>query len=207
MIRTVISAAVVATVLGATPLVAQHKFGVVAGGTSSKVTISGDGASVSFDSRTGFALGLSHTHQLSRDIEFAPELLYVQKGTKLEADEGDLNLKLSYVQLPLLFRARIGSASTHPFVTAGPAVAVKAGCRLSLSSGGASVSDDCDAAELDGTGFKSVDFGVVFGAGIAAKRLSVSVRYDLGLANIIDNGEAGVTYKNRSILALVGISL
>ena len=207
MIRKLISTVGVAAVLGSTPLVAQSRFGIVAGVTSSKVTISGSGASVSFDPRTGFAAGLSMAHPKGRDLEFVPELLYVQKGTKLASDEGAVGLKISYVQLPLLFRAKFGSSSVRPYVTAGPAVGVKASCKLSLSSGGTSISDDCDAADLGGTGFKSVDFGVIVGAGIAAKRLSLSVRYDLGLANILDGGDGSVTYKNRSWLALVGYAL
>ena len=47
----------------------------------------------------------------------------------------------------------------------------------------------------------------MFGAGIAANRYSVSVRYDLGLSNIADGADAGSSAKNRTFLFLVGVSL
>ena len=203
MTRKLISMFVAAAALVTAPLTAQSRFGIVGGLVSSNLTISGGGVSASFSSRTGFAGGLSMTHPISKDLEFAPELLYVQKGSKLTEGSTSFAVKLGYVELPLLFRAKFGSSATRPFVLAGPAIGVKASCKFKGSDGSTSVSADC------GTDFKvkSTDFGAMFGAGIAANRYSVSVRYDLGLSNIADGADAGSTAKNRTFLLLVGISL
>ena len=203
MTRTLFSTLVATAVLAAAPLTAQSSFGIVGGLASSNITISGGGVSASFSSRTGFAGGVSMTHPISKDFEFAPELLYVQKGSKVKDGSSSLGVKLAYVEVPLLFRAKFGSSATRPFVLAGPAIGVKASCKLKGSDGGTSVSADC------GSDFKvkSADFGVMLGAGLAANRFSVSVRYDLGLSNIADGADAGSSAKNRTFLFLVGVSL
>ncbi|MES2304453.1 MAG: porin family protein [Gemmatimonadota bacterium] len=204
MIRKLMSTVAVITVAGFAPLAAQGHFGIVAGGVSSNMTASGGGASISFKSRTGFAAGLSMVHTISKDLDFAPELLYIQKGSKFTEGSEAASLKVSYVELPLLFRAKFGTAGTRPFVMAGPAIAVKASCKVSGSSGNVSVSSNCDDVDVN---VKSTDVGAMFGAGVAAKRLSISVRYELGLTNVAKNSDPGESVKNKALLAMVGISL
>lgn len=204
MIRKLMTVVATTALFGAAPLVAQEHFGIVVGGVSSNMTFTGDGASVNFDSRTGFAVGVSMAHHISKDLEFAPELLYVQKGTKITDGSSSFGMKVSYAELPLLFRAKFGTSATRPFIMAGPAVGVKAGCKLKGDDAGTTVTVDCDEAEFN---VKSVDVGVMFGGGIAAKRFSISVRYDLGLTNIVKDTDPGESAKNRAFLAMVGIAL
>lgn len=204
MIRKLMTVVATTALFGATPLVAQQHFGIVAGVVSANTTISGDGASVSYDARTGFALGVSMMHHIGKDLDFAPELLYVQKGTEVTEGSSSFGMKISYVELPLLFRANFGTSATRPFVTAGPAIGVKAGCKLKGEDGSTTVTVDCDDADFN---VKSVDVGVMFGAGVAAKRFSISVRYDLGLTNIAKDTDPGESAKNRAFLAMVGIAL
>lgn len=204
MTRTLLSTLIAASAFAAAPLTAQSSFGLVGGIVSSNITISGGGASVSYNTRTGFAAGVSMAGPISQGLEFAPELLYIQKGSQINNGSSSVGLKVSYVELPLLFRVKFGSSSTRAFVLAGPAIGVKASCKLTASSGGTSGSEDCDNSD---EGLKSVDFGLMFGAGIAHNRLSASVRYDLGLANTLKSTTSGLSYKNRVWLAMVGITL
>ncbi|MEO5800900.1 MAG: porin family protein [Gemmatimonadales bacterium] len=204
MIRKLLSSVALITMFGLAPLAAQGHFGVVAGVVSSNLTVSSSGASLSFKSRTGFAAGVSMVHAISKDLEFAPELLYVQKGSKFTDGSETASLKVSYAELPLLFRAKFGTAATRPFVMAGPAIGVKASCKVSGSSGSTSVSSDCDDLDVN---VKSTDVGLMFGGGVAAKRFSVSVRYDLGLTNVAKDPDPGTKVKNKALLAMVGISL
>ncbi|MEP6591153.1 MAG: porin family protein [Gemmatimonadota bacterium] len=200
--RKLLASFALVAVTAAGPVAAQSTFGVVGGFASSNITISGGGISASFNSRTGFAVGVSMAHPINSDFEFAPELLYIQKGTKIVDGSSSAGLKLGYVELPLLFRAKFGSGETRPFVLAGPAIGLKASCSVKGSDGSTSVSTDC-GSEID---IKSSDFGVMFGAGVAHQRFSASVRYDLGLSNIAKNTSSGESAKNRTILALIGVS-
>lgn len=195
-----------AAVMGAlaTPVQAQSTFGVVGGFVSSNISVS-EGSIAGQKSRTGFAAGFSVTTPISKGFEFAPELIYVQKGVTADAGNGVTGaVKLSYVEVPLVFRYAFSSAGdAQPFVLAGPEIAMKVSCQISGSSGSTSVSQACkDVDPADEP--KSVDYGLLFGVGLSVKKVSVTVRYDLGLANIRDNTSTGSS-KNTALMVLLGI--
>lgn len=184
-----------------TGVTAQGNFSVVGGLVSSKVAFS-EGDAEGLASRTGFAAGLGIGPATRNGLSFNPEALYITKGIK--EDGGDGEVKISYIEVPVLFRYGFGQgAAAKPFVTAGPSFAYQLSCKQKAEGD----SQDCDSGE-DGADIKSFDVGLMFGAGIQLNRLTVSGRYDLGLSNIEDNGGGDETGKvrNRAWLFLVGIS-
>ena len=186
---------------------AQMKGSVIGGYVSAKVSESFQGTTVTLDSRAGLAAGLGMTRDVAHDIAFAPELLYVQKGFDQTSGTGtdEFKFKLSYIEVPILFRAMFAGRSARPFVTAGPAIAFKVACAGEASTGGSSVSQDCSVN--DGPNLNSVDFGVIVGAGVGYRNLTFSARYDAGLANIEKNAPAGQSLKNRAWLFLVSLAV
>jgi hypothetical protein len=188
-------------------MTAAWLFGLVGGYASSEISVSSDVLSLSLDSRPGFAAGVSASRDIGGGFTFAPELLYVQKGFEINDEGNSVALKLNYIELPLLFRADFGSGSAQPFVMGGPVIAFKASCNVSGSNEEVDVTLECNEFASGGDDeaeFKSVDYGVMFGAGLQFGRVSASVRYDLGLANVIDVGE-DISYKNRSLMILLGL--
>lgn len=188
----------------AAPAAAQSSFGVIGGFVNSEAELSGEGISLTLDSRSGFALGVSMEHKLSPTLSFAPEAMYVTKGFEIEFEGDAAGLKFGYLEVPLLLRASFGSAgaSARPWVTAGPSVAFKLSCDVSVDAEDVEIEGDCDDLdEEDAAEFKSIDFGVMMGAGVDFGRFGLSVRYDLGLANILDTTE-DVSYKNRALMVL-----
>jgi hypothetical protein len=147
------------------------------------------------------------TRDVAHDIAFAPELLYVQKGFDQTSGTGtdEFKFKLSYIEVPILFRAMFAGRSARPFVTAGPAIAFKVACAGEASTGGSSVSQDCSVN--DGPNLNAVDFGVIVGAGVGYRNLTFSARYDAGLANIEKSPPAGQSLKNRAWLFLVSLAV
>ena len=188
----------------AAPLAAQSSFGIVGGFVNSEAELSSDALSLTLDSRSGFALGVSMEHRISSTVSFAPEAMYVTKGFEFDFEGNTAGLKFGYLEIPLLLRASFGSegASARPWVTAGPAVAFKLSCDANIEGDDVEVAAECDAIdEAEPAKFKSIDFGAMFGAGIDFGRFGASVRYDLGLANILDSGD-DVSYKNRALMLL-----
>jgi hypothetical protein len=128
------------------------------------------------------------------------------KGAKSSDTGGDLTVKLSYLELPLLLRYDIGSGGEgmRPFVHAGPALALKLSCSFEATDGSANVSTGCDDENGDG-GAKSFDMGLMFGGGFAFRHMdhtfSIGVRYNLGLLNIAEGED--LSTKNR-VLSIVG---
>ena len=84
-----------------------------------------------------------------------------------------------------------------------PAIAIRASCDFEFVDGGVSTSASCDEIEENGVKFKSVDYGVIVGAGLAfdvnGKTLSVGARYDHSLADI--NDASGIKHRVISLMA------
>jgi hypothetical protein len=195
--------------VAATPVAAQGTITVLGGFVSAKTEVGGDIGSVTFNSRSGVAAGVGYDWALGSSLRFAPEFLFVSKGFEVK-DGGDaFGVKIGYVEIPLLVRANLGSAgsSMRPYLLAGPAVAFELSCKLTASAGDVgSASTDCDADEEDGLLLKSVDFGVMFGAGLQFGRYGISARYDLGVADISDfDASEEISYKNRALMILGSI--
>ena len=142
-------------------------------------------------------------NSVASGLEFAPEVLYVQKGLKYgDSDASSLVFRLSYVELPLLFRKAFSDGNTRPFLTAGPVIGIKVDCKTTETNLGDVATEPCDES---GGELKDVDYGVMFGGGVMLQRLSLSVRYNMGLVDI-NNGDFGGGAKNRVLMLIAGIS-
>lgn len=168
--------------------------GFVGGLSSAKIIISGEGATIAFDSRTGVTAGMSLTKRLDEALSVEADGLYVQQGFRASSGGETAQLSIDYLQFPLLLRYGLGSSSTPPFVTGGVALAYKAKCTGAISGSGASLAEGC------GQGVKDFDYGLVIGGGISSGPLSGSVRYFWGQANVVDDPDASV--RNRVLMVM-----
>lgn len=197
----------IAALLLATAGAAQAQaptFGVIGGITSSKVTVDGEGISLTLDSRTGFAGGVTARFPLSSMLGLEVDAMYAQKGFKISDGGDSAELKLGYIEVPVLLAYEIGTASARPFLLAGGTASIKAGCDVGATSGGVSASSSCeDVVESEQ---KSLDLGLTFGGGVAFNRFSVQARYTVGMTEIFDDEDETVTSKNRALFLLAGFS-
>ena len=183
---------------------AQTTLGVKGGIGISDISVEGDD---SFDSRTAFIGGGFATIGLGETFFVQPEVLYALKGASSDFEGVEATIGLDYIEIPLLFGAEFGvdGSSVVPRVFAGPAVAFETGCKISGEDGNVSVELDCEEAGIQ---TKSVDFGLVFGAGLAIPlggfELILDGRYDLGLTNIDDSEFDSASAKNRAWQFMVG---
>lgn len=193
----------------AAPVAAQGTVTVLGGFVSAETEVGGDIGSITFDSRSGIAAGVGYDWALGSSLVFAPEVLFVQKGFEVEDGGDSFGVKIGYIEIPLLVRANLGSAgsSIRPFLLGGPSVAFELSCKLTATADDVgSASADCDADPEDGLLLKSVDFGLMFGGGLQFGRYGITVRYDLGLADISDfEATEDVSYKNRALMILGSI--
>lgn len=194
--RTTVSrllAAVVAVMLFTSVSQAQMTgldIGVTAG--VNVATIAGDDDE-DLSNLTGFMVGVSFIHRFTDMWSFQPEIAYSMKGAKFDdgVDEGEI--KLTYIDLPLLAKISLGTAmgQARPALYVGPYAAFNLSC--DIEGGGVSV--DCDAADLEP---KTMDFGAIAGIGLDFGNINVFARYQFGLTNISDAADAGDA-KNRVI--------
>lgn len=176
----------------------QNMVGVKGGFISSE--LSGDFTDV--DSRTGFGFGAFLQVMVAPNFSIQPEALYLSKGASEE--DGDGEVKVNYLQVPVLVQYHLPTPGVSPRLFAGPSIAFETGCDVEDND----VSASCEEDEFLNT--KSADFGLVFGAGVDIPAGGVVVtldgRYDMGVTNLSDEAEeVDFDVKNRSWEFFAGV--
>lgn len=154
----------------------------------------------------GTAVGAFATFGFGGMLAVEPQLLLVDKGIKSEEGGLSVTAKLNYLQIPLLVKVLfpIGApGGVTGFLFAGPGVAYRVGCRLTLAQEGNELTGDCDTDE-ETDALRSFDSSLIFGLGADIGRATFSIRYDLGLSRLDQSAEAN-DIKNRSIIILGGV--
>ena len=146
---------------------------------------------------------------------------YVQKGSKYGdfaitgaggptvLGTSSLIIKLDYIEIPILLKAKFGDGDFRPFVLAGPSTGFNIAANLDVPGSGVSsqsqvtTNDIKDQTELIDV---AIDLGVgaeyQFGSTIA---LLANVRYSFGLTNIAKNQLASTgTMRSTGLQLLVG---
>jgi hypothetical protein len=185
--------------------------------------------SLSPSRRTGYQAGVQVTVPLNARIGLQPELHLVQKGASFGLDTGQgggdffgdvkLNIKLTYLEVPLLLRADLGreESAWRPFVVAGPSMAFRTGCTVGFSTTGFNADLGCDELGDEESGtttpdpIETFDAGGLVGAGIATtirgKPIALQLRYTRGLTTLTSASTPGVAPKNATIAVLVSLGL
>jgi hypothetical protein len=161
---------------------AEVSYGVIGGVGLSKV--GGDDVGSGVESRIGFSAGGFVELPLLNVLALHPELLISLKGWK----ESSSTFNLYYINVPVLAKYYLPiplPVKTHIF--AGPYLGYNI------------------IAKSEGIDFKNVikdfDYGLVFGGGADISKFLVDIRYELGLANILETGSKAY---NRNLSLMVG---
>jgi hypothetical protein len=190
----------------------RWQIGVVGGVNSARFSdmaalneLAGMDASISQERRTDMLVGLAFTREMSRTVDFVPELLFTRKGGVMRADvtfpdgffgsDGPQtftsrgSIAISYLELPALVRIRLPQmAKGTPYLLVGPTLSLRVACRAkmestSTSGGSESSSDDCDE-EDDESGMRKNDIGALAGVGMMFNSVALSLRYERGLRSL-----------------------
>lgn len=190
----------------AAPLGAETHIGVLAGVSLAKLSLTPAEPGGEFSTRAGLAAGAVVDVGLGKSVSLRIEPIYIEKGSNVRIDifgpsTGDL--KLSYVEVPLLVKFSLGSGGARPYLLAGPTASYLLRAK-GFSDESGETTDILDV-------FKRADVGVSFGAGVRmpAGHAAVFVegRYTLGLKDIQkDKAESDPTLKNRSVAIAVGVT-
>ncbi len=120
--------------------------------------------------KAGLLIGGYLVHPIATNVEFQPELLFSQKGTRVLDTSDNAKVSLGYFELPVLLRYNVPvtSPDVHPYFYAGPALAYRASCNISVTTGAITTSGRCaspadNAADLTP---KRYDLGGVIGGGL-----------------------------------------
>ncbi|WP_461633591.1 porin family protein [Labilibaculum euxinus] len=142
------------------------------------------------DAKASFHLGGFVTFQLNRNFEFQPELVYSQQGTKSKEGDYEEKFKANYLNIPLLFKAKM-FGSEHLKAVAGPQIGILLNSELSASA-------STGEGEMDFKKYMTdLDFALAMGLEYDINdRLSFSARYNWGLSEIFDQDNVESDAKN-----------
>lgn len=188
--------------LFATPLEAQWEVGGLVGINLASISVDPEPSSEDYSSRIGFGIGAVLDRELSDRIDLHAEPMFLQKGSVIKEGGDEATQKLSYLEVPIMFRYRFpGDGSAQPYVMAGPNIGFLLSAKYDFKDG-----EEFDAKDETA----GVDFGVGIGGGAMLPRgdktFFAEARYVLGLKNInTESDESSV--KNRGLQVLVGATI
>jgi hypothetical protein len=184
----------------------DFKIGPIVGVSFANDTFDVSGLSLSLDSRTGFAGGVSGELRLGEWLFFQPELMYIQKGFVIPAalntsGTGDATFAANYLEIPLLMKAKLITNVVNPYFLFGPSPSFKLSSSAKTSAGTSSVDN-----------VHTFDFGLHFGVGaeaVVAQNITAFLdgRYILGLTNIDgapEDQNSNLSVRNRTWMILTG---
>lgn len=155
---------------------AQIKYGVKAGANFYKVTGDED-FEASRKTKVGLAGGAFVNFSLSETFSVQPELLYSQEGNKQKEGDESANLKLNYINIPVLLQYNASGF----YGETGPQVGFLTSAKIKYEMGGEEETTDVKDA------FKSINFSWAVGLGYRLSNgLGIGARYNIGISNIVD---------------------
>ncbi len=143
----------------------------------------------SLGSRTGFHIGGLVEIPITEKISIQPELLYSMKGSNIDFSSGDTDVKLDYIDIPIMGKYHIIQGLSGEL---GPVIGV-------LVKADADNGDDTqDIKDF----YKSTDIALGIGASYRLPMgVFFSLRYNKGLTDINDgdmDGNNGNNFKNQN---------
>lgn len=174
---------------------AQTSFGVRAGINLQNINGKFNGDKLENKITTGFNIGVNAEIGVAPDFYFQPGLLFTTKGAKLQDGSPFEKISLSYIEVPLnlIYKPVLGTGKL--IAGFGPYVAYGIGGKYKADGGGDQDIDFGNDADEDDV--KPLDMGanLLFGYEFANK-LSVQMNAQLGLLNLMPEGDSDNSIKN-----------
>jgi hypothetical protein len=143
-----------------------------------------------FKTRTGWHGGLFFGGNRTGVLGLQGELNWVRKRAEVQGQD----IRIDYLQIPVLLRVNAGTDSPSGFAVygiAGPAIDIK-------------IADEIEGVTVD-DGFEGADVSLVLGAGIEAARIIVEGRYEKGFRRVNNLFSDFTDIKTQAFKILFGI--
>jgi hypothetical protein len=149
--------------------------------------------------RLGLMGGLAVNIGVSELFSVQPELMYIQKGFKLETPnlpfKGDV--RIDYLEIPILAKFSVGDENKRGYFNLGPQVSFGLGGKTKIESfseerkGKVKFEEEPEFSNDEDFYFDNgFDFGIQAGGGFGVKAgpglLTIDFRYSLGFGNLFD---------------------
>lgn len=148
-----------------------------------------NGDNIDFDKATGWQGGVYFGGNRDGVVGVLGEVNFIQKKTSFEG----IDLKVNYLQVPVLLRVGGGSSGVKLYGVAGPAIDIKIG-------------ESVEGFDLE-DGFEGFDIGGIVGVGVEVSRFLIEGRYTRGFRQVNNDFdfEDAVKIKAHSFAVLLGV--
>lgn len=164
----------------------------------------------------GPVIGLAFELNPGKLLVFQPELLFSQSGGRntyqLLGTTTDNRYKISYLELPLLAKLQLGNNNGEGVglhIAAGPWLGYALGGKTKTVTTVGSSQEIVTESKFtfdDEDDARRINYGLVGAAGLGFGKVTLDLRYNYGLNNILDN-DADNTNDNRPVLQTRGVAL
>jgi len=172
---------------GSAPFASAQGVGITVGPTFDEFS----GEVLDFDNRTGIHAGIFVGGSRDKVVGFQTEFNWLRKNTATEAGQ---DIRIDYLQIPLLLRVNAGSGSANGaalYGVVGPAFDFKIG-------------DEVEGFTLD-DGFEGTDVSLAFGGGFEVAHIIIEGRYEKGFRRINKTFSGVDEIKKQSFTILFGV--
>jgi hypothetical protein len=154
-----------------------------------------DGPGIDVGQRVGVAGGAFLTLSLLPGFAIQPEVLFVQKGTKVtvEGTGFDMRVRLDYIDVPVLARLSVGAGGARVYFFGGPSFNFNLKAENKIDSETEDIKDEVEKHEIS----------AVAGLGVEIGKFLVEGRWIEGLKNVAKDSD--VELKNRAFAIMAGI--
>ena len=180
-------------------LQAQLSVGGGLGLNIASISVDPEPSTEDYSSRLAMIFGGLVDYSLADNMQIRSGLVITGKGAKVEEGNTNGTFKLTYLEIPILFRYlfEIASGQIQPYVTAGPTVGFLMSAKIEVNDREQDIKDET----------KGIDFGISFGGGVNAPREGFTpfaeLRYSIGLANWNDEANES-SVKNNGFMIIIG---
>jgi hypothetical protein len=138
-----------------------------------------------------------------------PELYVVTKGASTSSAAEEEQLRLEYIEIPVLLVVPLRLGAAEPYAFGGPSLSLESRCRWVFREQGLKTDMGCvPTPHPEVVTTRAIDFGVIGGAGLAYPlgpgRILLEARYNHGLRNIVDGPRE---LRNRTALVMIGYTM
>ena len=170
-----------------------------AGLTFSNINVDADGADVEFNSRTGFVVGIPVEIRLPGPLGLQVEANYSQYGAKADFAGFETDDVINYLDIPVLLKAGLISDDFEASAVVGPSF----GYALSGKSTFNGETEDIEFGDDDVRANIGLVFGAQGGLPVGAGKITLDVRYNLGL-NDLEDDDDDIKITNRQFQVALG---
>jgi hypothetical protein len=144
-------------------------------------------------------------------IGLQPELYVVTKGGAGSTELEEEQMRIEYIEVPVLLVVPFQVGRFEPFAYGGPSVSLESRCRWQIRDRETRLRTNlgCDPPRAEVFDRSTFDFGLIGGGGVSypvgAGRVMLEARHNWGLRNI--NQDSPPDIKNRTFSLMIGYTI